>query len=61
MPGAGGGGGAGKRRGLARSTPWSNVLIVIFVWDFIYQLEKNGQRCTNQLVNITIFPFFSKL
>ena len=27
---------------------------------FPYQLEKNGQRCINQLVNITIFPFFSK-
>ena len=36
------------------------VIFIFYCWDFIYHLEKNGQRCMNQLVNITIFPFFSK-
>ena len=37
-----------------------NRYYCFYCWDFIYQLEKNGQRCINQLVNIAIFPFFSK-
>ena len=36
------------------------IIFVIYCWDFIYQLEKNGQRCINQLLNIflKILSFF---
>ena len=37
-----------------------SLFLFFYCWDFIYQLEKNGQRCINQIVNKTIFPFFSK-
>ena len=53
-------GAEGQAAGGTTAVKLLNRYFCFLCWDFIYQLEKNGQRCINQLVNITVFPFFSK-
>ena len=46
--------------GMTTAVKRLNRYFCFLLLGFHLPVRENGQRCINQLVNITIFPFFSK-